>query len=130
MSRVSLGLTRPCIDGLRIIAGGLSAAALLAAADAGAAQWWVDQAAESGGDGSETQPFQTINDVKAVLQTGDYDLAYDCLSELGFPQRSRAALLVARCDGSHRFLETVARNAGYNWKLFTDECAALKWLGQ
>lgn len=39
--------------------------------EAHAEEWYVDQAASSGGDGSESAPFQTINDVRAVLQTGD-----------------------------------------------------------
>ena len=44
---------------------------LLAAGPAAAAEWWIDQAAVAGGDGSPARPFRTINDVKAVLRTGD-----------------------------------------------------------
>ena len=36
-----------------------------------AATWYVDQAAAAGGDGSAVHPFRRINDVKAVLKTGD-----------------------------------------------------------
>ena len=59
----------------------------------------------------------------------DYDLAYRCLGELGFSRRSRVALLVAPDDESHSFFRIVACNAGYDWRLFRDECAALEWLG-
>ncbi len=44
---------------------------LLAAQPLAAAEWWVDQAATPGGDGSQEQPLQAINDVRSVLQTGD-----------------------------------------------------------
>jgi len=36
-----------------------------------AADWYVEQAAATGGDGSAAKPFQKINDVKGVLKTGD-----------------------------------------------------------
>ncbi len=60
----------------------------------------------------------------------DYDLAYRHLRELGFARTARVALLVAREDESHSFFLMVARNAGYDWKLFRDEGAAIEWLGQ
>jgi len=47
------------------------AAAICAARVAHAAEWWVDQAAAAGGDGSVARPFRTINDAKAALATGD-----------------------------------------------------------
>ncbi len=52
-------------------AGAIILSSLAWGGAAQAAEWWVDQAAASGGDGSESQPFQTINEVKAVLTTGD-----------------------------------------------------------
>jgi hypothetical protein len=61
---------------------------------------------------------------------GDYDLAYRRLRELGFPRGARAAFLASEGDDSHSFFETVAQNAGYNWRLFTEESAALEWLGR
>ncbi|MCP4678865.1 MAG: right-handed parallel beta-helix repeat-containing protein [Deltaproteobacteria bacterium] len=36
-----------------------------------AAELYVDQSAAGGGDGSQASPFQTINEVKSVLRTGD-----------------------------------------------------------
>ena len=47
------------------------AATALPAVPAAAAEWYVDAAAAPGGDGSEAQPFQTINEAKEVLTTGD-----------------------------------------------------------
>ena len=47
------------------------AAATCAASRAQAAEWWVDQAAASSGDGSQARPFRTINEAKASLATGD-----------------------------------------------------------
>jgi hypothetical protein len=46
-------------------------AVLCTASRAWAAEWWVDQASAPAGDGSAARPFQTINEVKNVLKTGD-----------------------------------------------------------
>jgi len=53
------------------LGGSIVVVSLAAGGLAGAAELWVDQAAPSGGDGSESSPFQTINEAKAVLTTGD-----------------------------------------------------------
>ena len=56
----------------RLCVGGSVVVALLSTAvGAQAAEWWVDQAAAAGGDGSEALPFQTLNEAKAALHTGD-----------------------------------------------------------
>jgi MYXO-CTERM domain-containing protein len=55
----------------RVVSGALALACLCLVGRAGAAEWWVDQAAAAGGDGSSGKPFQKINDVKSVLKTGD-----------------------------------------------------------
>ena len=55
----------------RVLGGTTLAALLLAAEPTPAAEWWVNQAAAPGGDGSQEQPLQTLNEVRAVLQTGD-----------------------------------------------------------
>ena len=36
-----------------------------------ATEWWVDQSASVGGDGSEAAPFRTIGEARNVLHTGD-----------------------------------------------------------
>jgi MYXO-CTERM domain-containing protein len=57
---------------VRQILGAAAALAVLAVgARVHAAEWWVDQAAAAGGDGTQAKPFQTLNDAKAVLTTGD-----------------------------------------------------------
>ena len=62
---------------------------------------------------------------------GDYQLAYHHLQRLGFAKQSRAAILVAPGDESYTFFETVAFHAGYwGWRRFTEERAALEWLGR
>jgi len=45
--------------------------ALCLPSHAGAAQWYVSASAAAGGDGSSAKPFKKINDVLAVLKTGD-----------------------------------------------------------
>jgi len=55
----------------RVVSGALALVSLCLVGQASAAEWWVDQAAASGGDGSSGKPFQKINDVKSVLKTGD-----------------------------------------------------------
>jgi hypothetical protein len=50
---------------------------LLAALPARAAEYAVDASAAPGGDGSPENPFQTINEVKTVLVTGDTVLIRD-----------------------------------------------------
>jgi hypothetical protein len=43
----------------------------LVSARASASEWWVDEAAAPGGDGSQAAPFERLNDVIEVLETGD-----------------------------------------------------------
>jgi MYXO-CTERM domain-containing protein len=57
---------------MRLLSGYLVlAAAVCTAGRARAAEWWVDQAATAGGDGSAARPFRTINEAKGPLATGD-----------------------------------------------------------
>jgi MYXO-CTERM domain-containing protein len=56
------------ILGLAVFAG---LAPVLASTRASAADWYVDQAAAAGGDGSKAKPFQTINAALAGLARGD-----------------------------------------------------------
>jgi len=55
----------------RVFSAATALAVVLSAQGALAAEWWVDQAAPAGGDGSAGKPFQTLNGVKTVLKTGD-----------------------------------------------------------
>ena len=58
----------------------------------------------------------------------NYSYAYADLKEIEFPRDSRSAILVNPTDHSHDFVETVARNAGYNVRIFHDEANAVAWL--
>ena len=49
----------------------LAVGLLLAGGHARAAQWWVEQAADTGGNGSQERPFRTLNEARDVVQTGD-----------------------------------------------------------
>jgi hypothetical protein len=53
------------------LAAGTGVLALLASSRAFAADWYVDAAAATGGDGSQAKPLQTINSVLAGLNRGD-----------------------------------------------------------
>ena len=58
-----------------------------------------------------------------------YEFAYEKLKALvQVPSEMRGALLKAEGNDSFRFLETVMRNANYNFRVFDDEVLALEWL--
>lgn len=58
-----------------------------------------------------------------------YDFAYKDMQQAeGIDHLARVALLVAPGDHSHDFIETVARNAGHDVKIFTDRTLALAHL--
>ncbi|MBN1827372.1 MAG: hypothetical protein JW958_14020 [Candidatus Eisenbacteria bacterium] len=57
-----------------------------------------------------------------------YEIAYSKLAPLGYRWDSRMALLASPGDQTYDFLRTVARNAGYPWKSFSDEEEAIAWL--
>ncbi len=57
-----------------------------------------------------------------------YEIAYTGLEQCGFPRDCMWAILVSPSDGSHDFMETVARNAGYRCRLFNGELEAIAWL--
>lgn len=60
----------------------------------------------------------------------NYNFAYKDMTHFGFPKDSRSALLTNPNDNSHKFIETLFRNAGYQVKIFIDELAAIAWLGK
>ena len=57
-----------------------------------------------------------------------YRLAHNEMARLGLDRTSRIAVLVSQDDHSHDFIETAFSNAGYSFRLFTDEQDALRWL--
>ena len=59
----------------------------------------------------------------------DYEFAHkDMKKSEGIDVFARVATLVSPGDSSHDFIETVARNAGLNVKLFTDMDMAMRFL--
>src|SRR5580700_1646841 len=57
--------------GSRSVFAGVALVALLGSSRAFAADWYVDGAAPSGGNGSQAAPFRTINEALAGLSRGD-----------------------------------------------------------
>jgi len=61
----------------------------------------------------------------------NYQFAYDDMEHTpGIDKAAKVALLVSEGDHSHDFIETVAKNAGLNVTLFTDEQKAIQHLLQ
>jgi hypothetical protein len=58
----------------------------------------------------------------------DYNFAHHDIKFLNIPRNHRAALLVDPDDQSHRFIETVMVNTGYDARLFRDRHEAITWL--
>lgn len=71
-------------------------------------------------DGSDSE-----NGVSILKQ---YQFVHQDLEEYGFDQRSKMAMLINAEDSSRDFIETVLRNEGYNFRLFTDRTEATSWL--
>lgn len=80
----------------------------------------------------ETGITRILSDVRgtpSVMNVSKiYEFAYQDTRRLGFPRGVRAAILSDPEDDSHDFAETVARNAGYQVKVFHTEESALAWL--
>jgi len=57
-----------------------------------------------------------------------YEYTYEYMTNLGFQKDTRSAILVDPPDQSHNFVETVASNAGFTVKVFSDRAAAIAWL--
>lgn len=68
---------------------------------------------------------QAIN-VDSTLD--NYEYAYQDMKSSGLRRSARVALLARAGDRSHRFIEVVSRNAGYNVRMFSDKAKALEWL--
>ncbi len=56
----------------------------------------------------------------------DYEI-YDFSEVFGF-RGARIGVIVKPGDRSYDFTDTVARNAGYDHRLFTNELAAMEWI--
>ena len=58
----------------------------------------------------------------------DYNIINYRLEELGFKRWSKSAIVVDPEDKTHHFFETCTKNAGYNWRVFSDADHATQWL--
>lgn len=70
-----------------------------------------------------------IRKTKSISSILDkYLFAYEKAEECGLSRLWRIALLKKVNDASLDFIETVMINAGYQFKIFTNERCAMKWL--
>jgi len=61
--------------------------------------------------------------------SANYGIAHKEIKKIpGFNPYAKVAVLIAPNDHSHDFYETVARNSGYNFRLFTNLDEAVKHL--
>jgi hypothetical protein len=72
--------------------------------------------------------FDVRGSVNVEAPLGNYLIAYEDAEKVGFERSWRFAILHDPKDPSHDFVRTVAKNAGYNLELFTEEQAAIEWL--
>jgi hypothetical protein len=75
-----------------------------------------------------------LNDVRNAPNVSDvlanYDFAYRDMNGLNLQRDVRSAILADPADRTHDFFETVAKNAGFNVRIFHDENAAIAWLNE
>jgi hypothetical protein len=74
--------------------------------------------------------FDLRNSPNVQSVVDNYEFAHKEIMEFGFPKSSRSAFLVRPDDSSHDFINTAFYNAGCVTRLFTDEAAAIAWLGE
>ncbi len=60
--------------------------------------------------------------------THNYDIVHKDVRDIPYTGKERFAVVHDAGDKSHDFIMTVARNAGYNLKLFASEQDAIAWL--
>ena len=87
-----------------------------------------DTSASARVEGIKGLLFDAREVVSLLGPMASYEIAYTRLEQLGFPRNCLWAILVAPNDDSHDFMETVARNAGYRCRLFSDEQETMAWL--
>ena len=68
------------------------------------------------------------NATNALSVSQNYKYAYKDMGDLNLQRDIRSAILTNEGDRSHDFIETVAQNAGYNVRIFSDEQTAIAWL--
>lgn len=82
--------------------------------------------------GNSHKLSHTVIDVRKTKSTSSildkYIFAYEKAEQTGLSRSWRIALLKKVNDTSLDFIETVMINAGYQFKIFTNEQFALNWL--
>jgi hypothetical protein len=74
--------------------------------------------------------FDVRQSVNVETTLGNYMIAYEDAEKVEFVRSSRFAVVHDPSDRSHDFIMTVAKNAGYNLALFTEEQGAIEWLSK
>lgn len=71
-------------------------------------------------------------DVRGAPNVSDalenFRFANEDMTELGLQKNVRCAIMVDEDDGTHNFVETLIRNAGYNVRIYSNEKKAMLWL--
>ncbi|MFC1812895.1 hypothetical protein ACFL03_09395 [Thermodesulfobacteriota bacterium] len=85
-------------------------------------------------DAKQRKISKFLVDVRGTLNIASsleqYLFGYEDMNQFGLDRGSRIAVLADANDKSHNFIETIFVNAGYHCRIFTDEDAASKWLGE
>lgn len=73
-----------------------------------------------------------LNDVRGIPDeigiVNEYDYAYRDVNSFGLPKDIKSAIVTSKGDLSHNFHETLAKNAGFNIKVFDSIELAVSWL--
>lgn len=89
----------------------------------------MEKAAEKAREQGVNKIMLDVRDAPNKLSVLDnYQIPYYVLKQVGYTHDIRTALIVHPDDKTHDFMETVAVNAGFDFKLFTDEEIAVHWL--
>ena len=60
----------------------------------------------------------------------NYNIAYEDAKTVGFGRTAKIAVLHNQDDSSHEFVMTVAKNSGYNFRLFISKQDVVAWLAE
>jgi hypothetical protein len=71
--------------------------------------------------------FDVRNAENVESAATNYSYVYNDLAQMNMSRTAQCAILASPDDGSHNFMETLCRNAGYDVMLFTDMAKAIGW---
>ncbi len=82
--------------------------------------------------GHETNIRCYLTDVREAYNTLGYGENFHFVNQdmaaMGIRRGTRVATITRRDDKTHKFLETLNHNAGYNMRVFHEEADAVAWL--